>query len=55
VSEQFHGSLLAPVRRVTAPNVHVAFSPHLEKAVLPDRERVVQAVREVLDRRPVGV
>src|SRR5215470_9965113 len=40
--------LRAPVRRVCMPPVPVPFSPPLEDFVLPDRARIVGAVREVL-------
>jgi pyruvate/2-oxoglutarate/acetoin dehydrogenase E1 component len=45
VAERFHGRLLAPTKRLTAPDVPVAFSPQLEKSVLPSKADVVEAVR----------
>ena len=44
-------SLRAPVRRVCMPAVPVPFSPPLEDFVLPDKARIVGAVREVLSYR----
>lgn len=41
-----HGfrSLRAPIARVTTPNVPIPFSPPLEKAVVPDTQRIIDAV-----------
>ena len=49
VAEHFHGNLLAPPKRVTAPDMHLAFSPQLEKALLPSREAVADAVRNAMN------
>lgn len=38
----------APVKRLTAPDVPVPFSPPLEKFVLPDDKKIVAAVKELL-------
>jgi pyruvate dehydrogenase E1 component beta subunit len=46
-SRAFH-ALKAPVKIVTAPHTPVPFSPPLEKAYLPDIEKVVAAVRRVM-------
>ena len=40
--------LNAPVKKVTAPHSPVPFSPALESHFIPDAERVVRAVRELL-------
>ena len=40
--------LNAPVKKVTAPHSPVPFSPALEPHFIPDAERVVRAVRELL-------
>ena len=40
--------LNAPVKKVTAPHSPVPFSPALEPLFVPDAERVVRAVRELL-------
>ena len=37
-----------PVKRLTAPDVPVPFSPPLEKFVLPDDKKIVAAVKELL-------
>lgn len=44
VAQHGFGSLKAPIIRVTSPNVPIPFSPPLEKAVVPDTQRVVDAV-----------
>lgn len=41
-------SLDAPVKRLTAADVPVPFSPPLEKFVLPNDQKIVAAVRELL-------
>jgi pyruvate/2-oxoglutarate/acetoin dehydrogenase E1 component len=43
----FH-ALKAAVQRVCAASVPVPYSPTLEKAALPDRDRIVAAIRRVL-------
>ncbi len=39
----------APVRRLTAPDVPIPFSPPLEQAVLPQLEQMKEACRELLE------
>lgn len=39
--------LRAPVRRVTVRDMPIAFSPTLEKALIPDAERIASAIRDV--------
>ena len=41
-------ALKAPVKRVCALAVPIPYSPILEKAVFPDRDRIIAGVREVL-------
>src|SRR5208337_4881221 len=41
-------ALKAPVKRVCALQVPIPYSPVLENAVFPDRNRIVTGVREVL-------
>jgi pyruvate/2-oxoglutarate/acetoin dehydrogenase E1 component len=38
----------APIRRVTYPDRPVPYSRVLEQVLLPDREKVLQAARELL-------
>lgn len=48
VTETAFGSLRAAPRRLGNPGVPVPFAPPLEKAVLPDRERIEAAIRDLL-------
>jgi pyruvate dehydrogenase E1 component beta subunit len=48
ITERFSESLLAPVKRVASADVPVPFTPVLEDAYRPSRDRIVGAVREVL-------
>ena len=43
VAERAFGSLRAPIRRITTPNIGMPFAPGLEKAILPNPERIVAA------------
>jgi pyruvate dehydrogenase E1 component beta subunit len=49
ILERFGNCLLEPIARVASPDVPVPFAPVLENAYRPDAERVVQAVRTVLE------
>lgn len=42
------GELKKPIKQLAAPDVHVPFSPALEKLVFPDKERIVAAVQSLL-------
>jgi pyruvate/2-oxoglutarate/acetoin dehydrogenase E1 component len=48
VSERCFEDLDAPVRRLTAPDVPIPFSPPLEQAVLPQLEDMKEACRELI-------
>jgi pyruvate/2-oxoglutarate/acetoin dehydrogenase E1 component len=48
ISEHAFEWLDAPVRRLTAPDVPIPFSPPLEQAVLPQLEEMKEACRELL-------
>lgn len=48
VTEQAFGALKSPPRRLGNPGVPVAFAPPLEAEVLPDRAKIVHAVREMM-------
>jgi pyruvate dehydrogenase E1 component beta subunit len=41
-------SLKAPPKRVCAPDVPIPYSPVMERFCLPDKDNVIQGVREVL-------
>ncbi len=45
--DTFH-ALQAPPKRVCAPDVPIPYSPVMEQFCLPDKDRVMQGVREVL-------
>lgn len=48
ISEEAFGTLKRPVCRLTAPDVHVPFSPVLEKELFPDKDKIVAAVKQLL-------
>jgi 2-oxoisovalerate dehydrogenase E1 component beta subunit len=48
ISERAFESLDAPVRRLTAPDIPIPFSPPLEQAVLPQLDDMMEACRELL-------
>ena len=41
-------ALQAPPRRVCAPDVPIPYSPVMERFCLPDKARIVTAIREVM-------
>lgn len=49
IADRCFEDLDAPVRRLTAPDVPIPFSPPLERAVLPQLEDVKEACRELLE------
>jgi acetoin:2,6-dichlorophenolindophenol oxidoreductase subunit beta len=55
VAERGFSYLKAPVRLVTAADTPVPFSEPLENFVLPNEEKIVQAVRSVLSRHATAV
>jgi len=48
IGEEAFEDLDAPIRRLTAPDVPIPFSPPLEQAVLPQLEDIEEACRELL-------
>jgi len=48
VMEKAFADLKAPLRRVTGPDIPVPASPPLEKFYIPDADRVVAAIEEIL-------
>lgn len=46
-ADEAFAHLRAPVRRVTVPDVAMPYSPPLEKATIPDAERIAGVVREL--------
>src|SRR6185503_14904590 len=49
ITEEAFEDLDAPVKRVTAPDTPVPFSPPLEKAYIPQVEDVVSGLRELAE------
>jgi pyruvate dehydrogenase E1 component beta subunit len=50
ITEQLFDELEAPIARVGSRTSHIPFSPPLERAVVPQKEEIVEAVRGVLAR-----
>ncbi len=48
VQEEAFGYLDAPILRVGARNVHIAFSPCLQNYIIPNKDTVIEAVRRCL-------
>ncbi len=48
VMEEAFSSLKAPLRRVTGPDIPVPVSPPLERFYIPDEEKLMAAIREIL-------
>ena len=48
VSDEGFWSLQAPIKKVASKQVHVPYSPSLEKLVYPTADSIVDAVRETL-------
>jgi len=48
INENCFEALDAPVRRVGSTNTPVGFNRILEKAILPDSDRIEKAIREIL-------
>ena len=48
LAEEMIDFLVAPVRRVAAPNTPAPFSPPMEKFYVPDALRIVQAARDLM-------
>ena len=51
VAEHGFSSLKAPIVQVTARDVTVPYSEPLEAYVIPDEDRIIAAVRKVLQNR----
>jgi len=48
IAERAFGALRAPVVRVNTPDVHIPFSPSMEKPLYPNKDKVVAAVKSLL-------
>jgi len=47
IMEEAFDYLDAPVKRVSAPDVHIPYSPTLEGTVIPQEPRIIEAIKEV--------
>ncbi len=47
IAEEAFEDLDGPIVRVTMPDTHYAFSPTLEEAILPNEEKIADALRQV--------
>lgn len=48
VAEQAFDSLKKPILRLTAPDIHVAFSPVLENSMYPNKDQIIEAVKKLV-------
>jgi pyruvate dehydrogenase E1 component beta subunit len=48
ISEEAFDYLDAPVERVTAMDTPIPFSPILESMVIPDEQRIIEAVKKTI-------
>lgn len=48
IAEDAFDLLKKPIQRLSAPDVHVPFSPVLEEQLFPNREKIIAAVRKIL-------
>ena len=49
LAEEMIDFLVAPVKRVAAPNTPAPFSPPMEKFYVPDAARIAKAARELME------
>lgn len=48
LAEEAFESLKKPIRRLTTPDVHIPFNPHMEKTLYPTKDTIIAAVRSLL-------
>jgi pyruvate dehydrogenase E1 component beta subunit len=48
VAEEAFEFLKGPIRRLSTPDVHIPFSPVLEKPLYPSKETIIEAVRALV-------
>ena len=48
VCQEAFDSLKKPIIRLTAPDVHVPFSPELEKLMYPTKDQIIAAIKKLL-------
>jgi len=49
IADEAFDSLSAPIKRVATPTVPIPFSPVLEKEILPNSDRIIKTVKEVIE------
>jgi pyruvate dehydrogenase E1 component beta subunit len=49
LSEEMIDFLVAPVKRVAAPNTPAPFSPPMEKFYVPDAARIAKAAKDLME------
>jgi pyruvate dehydrogenase E1 component beta subunit len=49
VAEEGLFYLDSPIRRVATPNVPIPYSPVLEKVVIPDEDRIIKTVKQIVE------
>ena len=48
VADEAFNSLTAPIKRVTSPNIPMPYAPALERALLPDPDKIIVAAKSVM-------
>jgi acetoin:2,6-dichlorophenolindophenol oxidoreductase subunit beta len=48
MSEEAFDTLKKPIQRLSAPDVHVPFSPALESCLFPNKEKIIAAIKKIL-------
>ena len=49
VAQEAFWSLQAPIMKVASEQVHIPYTPALERFVYPNKDKVVEAIRETLE------
>ena len=53
VAEEGLEYLSAPIRRVATPNVPLPYNPTIQRSILPDEAKIVEAVLSLVRKRPI--
>jgi pyruvate/2-oxoglutarate/acetoin dehydrogenase E1 component len=48
MAEEAFDTLRKPIQRLSAPDVHVPFSPALEATLFPTKEKIIAAVKKIM-------
>jgi pyruvate dehydrogenase E1 component beta subunit len=49
VADELFDSLDAPIKRVCTPNVPIPFAPVLEKTIIPDEQKIIKSVHDIME------